>query len=344
METIGRPFYRYERRRPTPRAELRLAPLLPEKPVPGIEADISAGLLAQPRRIPSKYFYDDYGSQLYEQICATREYYPARTEADLLERFADVIVERTQPRTLIELGSGSSRKTRPLLAACANQGAWVCYVPIDVCGGMIEQAAAHLLADFGWLTIRGLVGDYSAGLSDLPATRSPRLFLFLGGTIGNLTETETHAFLADLRLAMEPGDWLLLGADRVKPAEILNAAYNDAQGYTAAFNRNILTVLNRELQADFDIAAFAHEACFNAPASRIEMHLRACRTQRVRLGRLNAKLTLSEGETILTEISRKFTLSDLAATLHRAGFTVAEHFEPADGAFSLVLARPYPIA
>lgn len=344
METIGRPFYRFERRRPSPRPGLQLAPLLPEKPVPGIAADVRAHLLARPRRIPSKYFYDEYGSQLYERICATREYYPARTEMSLLDSHAGAIIERTQPRTLLELGSGSSRKTRPLLAACAHQGTYVCYVPIDVCGEMIEQAGAHLLADFEWLAIRGLVGDYSAGLSELPATRSPRLFLFLGGTIGNLTETETHAFLADLRLAMEPGDWLLLGADRVKAIDTLHAAYNDAHGYTAAFNRNILTVLNRQLQADFDIDAFAHEARFNALASRIEMHLRAVRRQRVHLQGLNTELMLAAGERILTEISRKFTVPQLAATLQRAGFSVAEHVEPDDGAFSLVLAQAYGAA
>lgn len=317
-----------------------LSSLRPQRPATSLVDDARAGLLTRAKSLPPKYFYDANGSRLYEAICRTPEYYPARVEAALLARFAPAIVNDTRPRTLIELGSGASRKTAHLLRACERAAQRVRYLPIDICGAMLVQAGQALAARHPWLAIDAHVGDYTLGLAHLPPTTGPRLFVFLGGTIGNFDEPEAIHFLREIRAAMEPADWLLLGADRVKDKEVLWAAYNDSAGLTARFNLNLLRVLNRELGARFDPDAFSHEARFNPDAARIEMHLRARCRQSVAIPCLGVDVDFSPGETILTEISRKFTSASLAALLRDGGFSLRHQYQPANRYFSLALAAP----
>lgn len=312
----------------------------PQRSVPGLEEDARAGLVQPPRSLPPKYFYDAYGSELFDRICYTQDYYPTRTEAALLEGHADDIIAAARPRHLVELGAGALRKTHHLLDACDRQTLEITLWPFDVCQPIMEEAAERLVARHERLRINILVGDYLAGLGHLPAMTGPRLFVFLGGTIGNFTHDEAVAFLGELRALMGPDDRLLIGADRIKDSSVLTAAYNDREGVTAAFNRNLLNVLNRELEADFSLEGFRHEAVFDPAASRVEMRLVAEADQSVYLGRLDTRITFESGESILTEISRKFSLEGLTELLAEAGLTRAQHYEPADGAFSLLLAGP----
>jgi len=305
-----------------------------------IQADVRTGLSASPKWLPPKYFYDERGSALFEQICRTPEYYPSRLEDALLARSAAEIIQQARPSTIIELGSGSSRKTAHLFAACERQACYGRYLPLDVCREMLLYAGQRLLQRYPWLEIEALVGDYGLGLKHLPASAGPRLFLFLGGTIGNFTEPEASSFLKNLRAVMHSNDRFLLGVDRVKETAVLNAAYNDAQGYTAAFNLNILRVLNRALNAEFDLDTFTHAAWYNETESRIEMHLHSKLNQLIKLKALNLKIKFNKGESILTEISRKFTPQSLATSLSHAGFAVERHYQAENNYFSLVLARP----
>ena len=312
----------------------------PARAVPDLLNDVRAGLLASPRELPPKYFYDERGSILFDRICDSREYYPMRTESALLERHAADIVAAMRPRAILELGSGTSRKTRHLLDACDRLGCHARYVPFDVCREIVVDSGRTLLEHYDWLDIAPLVGDYMAGLDHLPEQESPTLFVFLGGTIGNFTPEEAGRFLADVRALMRPADRLLIGADRIKDPALLHAAYNDAGGITADFNLNVLRVLNRDLGAEFDVEGFAHYACFNPGRSRIEMYLVAMQDQQVRVPALDCDLSFAEGDEILTEISRKFTRRSLEGLLADGGFSVDTHFQADDGWFSLVLARP----
>lgn len=305
--------------------------------VPDLEADVRSGLLRRPRSLPPKYFYDERGSDLFDRICDTPEYYPTRTEDALLAACADDVIARTRPDHIIELGSGASRKTEHLLAAARHACLDDCqYWPFDVCEPMLRQAADRLMSLYPGLRVNALVGDYLAGLGGLPQAPGRRLFVFLGSTIGNFEPADAVCFLRELASVMKPGDGLLLGADRVKPREVLEAAYDDVEGVTAAFNLNLLNVLNRELDADFDPRDFAHRARYDEGRERIEMHLVSLRDQLVRLGRLDERLELEAGESILTEISRKFTPESLDAMLHDAGLEPLSRFEPDNGWFSLV--------
>ncbi len=312
----------------------------PSRRVPGLAEDARKGLMAESRCLPPKYFYDDRGSRLFDQICDTPEYYPTRTEAGLLEAHAEAIVRVARPDHILELGSGTSRKTRHLFDACEALGAQCSYWPFDVCEAMLREAGEQLMREYPWLNIRALVGDYLAGLDHFPNPHGRRLFVFLGGTIGNFDSAQAQAFLREVRTRMRPGDGLLLGADRVKDKQVLHEAYNDAQGVTAAFNLNVLRVLNGELQGDFDLDAFSHNAHYNEAAQQIEMYLVARRAHTVRLEALGHELHFDEGERILTEISRKFRPRDLTALLASAGMEMKAHFEPDNGYFSLVLANP----
>lgn len=314
-------------------------PVPATRAVPTLAQDAQAGLLTRPRSLPPKYFYDEIGSRLFESICQTPEYYPSRTEAALLEEHAGKIIEYCQPEHLIELGSGSARKTRFLLDACAAQQQHCVYWPFDVAEDMLMSSAEQLVKDYRWLTVRGLVGDYNGGLDNLPLPKQGRrLIAFLGGTIGNFEPEDAQAMLSEVRALMRPDDFLLLGADRVKDERVLEAAYDDAQGHTASFNLNVLNVLNRELDADFPIEDFTHRAVFNTEQARIEMRLRAGKAQTVRLGKLDTQIEIEAGEEILTEVSRKFTRESLEAMLASAGLFVQEHLEAPQGAYSLVIA------
>jgi L-histidine N-alpha-methyltransferase len=307
---------------------------------PTLADDVRCGLGSRPRSLPPKYFYDERGSWLFEKICGTPEYYPTRVEDRLLARHSAEIIDLVEPRVIVELGSGSSRKTSHMIDACERASCHAVYQPVDVCREMLEEAGRRLCAAHDWLQVDALVGDYCSGLEGLGASAGPRLFMFLGGTVGNFDDAEAADFLGALRGIMGVHDRLLMGADRVKDAGVLNAAYNDAQGYTAAFNRNVLEVINRELGADFDSDNFQHLAWFNEPESRIEMHLRATAGQQVHIAELGMVAMFEPGETILTEISRKFTPEDLEGLLGAAGLEMERHFAPDNGYYSLVLARP----
>jgi len=314
--------------------------VLPTRAVPSLLDDVKKGLLQEPRRLPAKYFYDEHGSQLFDKICDTQEYYPTRTEDALLQSAAEDIIGHCQPKHLVELGSGTSRKTRRLFDACEKHECQVKYWPFDVCEEMVRDASASLVDEYHWLDVNGLVGDYNAGLEHLPALSGPSLYVFLGGTIGNFDYAEGVAFLSELRKSMSDDDMLLMGADRIKDEGVLNAAYNDKEGITAAFNLNLLNVLNREVEADFNSTKFKHHAFFNQDESRIEMHLIATESQTVTLQALEEEIQFAEGDSILTEISRKFTHSSLSDMLKEAGFALSKHFSPDNNYFSLVLATP----
>ncbi len=313
----------------------------PARPVPDLLEDVSRGLLHPPRCLPPKYFYDDLGSQLFDAICDTPEYYVTRTENALLQAHAADVIARVRPTHLIEFGSGTARKTRHLFDQCAQAGQPAAYWPFDVCAAMLQQSGEHLLQEYDWLQVNALVGDYCAGLHHLPRPQGPCLYLFLGGTIGNFSAQQALGFLREVRAGMGPSDRLLLGADRVKAPEILHAAYNDEAGITARFNLNVLDVLNREVDAGFDVNAFHHQALFNQEAQQIEMYLVSEVEQKIPLEKLHREICLQAGERILTEISRKFTVQGLQALLAQAGFSVEEHYEPENRFFSLVLAAPF---
>jgi len=301
--------------------------------------DVKAGLSAENKQLPPKYFYDAHGSELFDQICNTREYYPTRIENGLLARYAPDIIQRTCPELIVELGSGSSRKTIHLLDACDQLAVCPTYQPVDICREMLLTAGTRLLQNYDWLEIEGVVGDYCENLSEMPAAAASRLFVFLGGTLGNFDEQASNSFLRTLYSEMGRGDWLLVGVDRIKAPEVLHAAYNDAEGYTAAFNRNVLSVINRELDGQFDLHSFEHHACFNEARSRIEMHLKSTVSQKIRIKDLDMEIEFSENETILTEISRKFTSDSLSLLLRQNGFELVHHYQPDNGYFSLVLAK-----
>lgn len=312
----------------------------PVRCVPDLAADVRAGLVEPPRWLPPKCFYDDRGPELFEAICGTPEYYPTRAEAALLADSAASIIECVVPGHIIELGSGGSRKTRHLIAACDGLGVPARYWPFEVSSQIMLDGATQLIADYDWLHVEAMSGDYTAGLANLPLADDGgrRLFVFLGGTIGNFEPAQAEAFLAEIVTLMNPGDALLIGFDRLKDAAVLEAAYDDAAGYTAAFNRNMLTVLNRELGGDIPVAAYRHRAVFNRENSQIEMRLVAERGHRVRFAALDLAFDIAAGEEILTEISRKFSREGITGLLERAGLREATHFEQGAAQYSLVLA------
>lgn len=300
--------------------------------------ELAAALEETPRRIPARYFYDDRGSALFEAITELPEYYPTRAEAALLARVADEVVARSGAATLVELGSGAATKTRLLLDAMERAGRLDLYVPIDVSASTVERSARELVARYPGLTVHGVVGDFLAHLDILPAADRRRLMIFLGGTIGNLEPPAAREFLAEVAARMRPGEHLLLGVDLIKDPARLVAAYNDAAGITAAFNLNALSVVNRELDADFDPARFRHHAPWNAEAHRIEMWLVAREAMRVRLGAVGRTLDLAAGEAILTEVSTKYDEALAGDLLAAAGFALERWFVAPERLFGLALA------
>ena len=316
---------------------LQLAVLAPPDRGDRLAEDVRHGLRAPQKRLPPKYFYDDYGSTLFDRICDLPEYYLSRTGLALLQTVAGDIVARTCPTTLVELGSGASRSTRLLLDALEAQRRPITYVPFDVSESMLVHTALALLRTYEQLRVHALVGDYEHDLGRLPAGKD-RLVLFLGSTIGNLDPAATTAFLTALRQRLAAGEHVLIGFDLVKPVPVLEAAYNDAAGVTAEFNRNILRVLNRRLGADFDPQAFDHVAFFNADASQIEMHLRARRAHAVRIPELDLSVPFRAAETIHTEISRKFTHDGVVAAFASTGYALTQWYVSPDDYFALALA------
>jgi dimethylhistidine N-methyltransferase len=304
-----------------------------------LHADVRSGLGAAPRTLPPKWFYDKRGSDLFEQITRLPEYYPTRAEQEILVRRAAEIATLTRPSTLIELGSGSSRKTRLLLDALTAGGTLRRYSPLDVSASALEEAGQAICRDYPGLTVTATVADFEAGLP-LTDEPGPRLLAFLGSTIGNFDGPQRAAFYRTLSLALTSDDVLLLGADLVKDPEVLVRAYDDAAGVTAEFDKNVLYVLNRELGADFDPDSFDHVAVWNAEHERIEMRLRARTAQTVKIPDLDLSLTLAEGEDLRTELSCKFRRESLTAELKEGGFTVRHWWTDAPGRFALLLAVP----
>jgi L-histidine N-alpha-methyltransferase len=304
-----------------------------------LRADVIAGLTERPRTLPPKWFYDKVGSDLFTEITRLPEYYPTRAEAEILRRRAAEIAFHTRAATVIELGSGSSEKTRLLLDALTAAGTLRRYVPVDVSADALAEAANALFDDYPRLTVHGVVADFTEHLHLLPETPGPRLLVFLGGTIGNLEPAERAVFLRAVRDGLRPGDHLLLGTDLVKSPRILVPAYDDAAGVTARFNRNVLAVINRELDADFDVESFQHVAIWDEREQWIEMRLRARGEQRVYVAGLDLQVTLADGEEIRTEISAKFTPDRVRAELGGAGLGVRHWWTDDRARFALSLSR-----
>lgn len=300
--------------------------------------DVRTGLSATPKWLPPKWFYDARGSELFEQITRLPEYYPTRAETAALRAAVPEIASLTKAHTVVELGAGSSEKTRLLLDALSGSGSLQAFVPQDVSTAALEATAEAIARDYPDLRVHGVVSDFTADLGRLPG-ESPRLVAFLGGTIGNFHPDERSAFLRSVAAVLEPGEWLLLGTDLVKDAGTLVAAYDDAQGVTAEFNRNVLHVINRELSADFDVQAFEHVARWNAEQEWIEMRLRAVRDMRVSVGALQVSATFASGEEMRTEISAKFRESGARRELAAAGLHVQAWWTDQAGRFGLALAQ-----
>ncbi|WP_348674759.1 L-histidine N(alpha)-methyltransferase [uncultured Abyssibacter sp.] len=320
-----------------PHPRLRFSAVAPQRPIGTLADDVRGGLLNPPRTLPAKYFYDEVGARLFEDICATEDYYPSRCEEALLREHGRELMAAMDAEHLIELGSGSSRKTRHLLR---HADAGVTYWPFDVSEAMLRDAAAALVEAMPELSIHGLVGDYHAGLDvPLPET-GRRAVLFLGGTLGNFKPDQAKTFLREIRDLLRPGDSLLLGADRVKNPAVLERAYDDRDGVTARFNLNVLSVLNGRLGGDFDLSAFEHRAVYNREAERIEMYLEARRPQTVHLSAMDHRIRLEAGERIRTELSHKYTPDSIRGLLAPAGFELRRLLTtPEPHAYSLVLAR-----
>jgi L-histidine Nalpha-methyltransferase len=304
-----------------------------------IVEDVRAGLGSRPFELSPKYFYDERGSELFDAITELDEYYPTRAERAIINRHAPEIISRTTARELVELGSGSASKTRALLYAMAGAGSLERYVPVDVSPVPVEQCAEELTELYPGLDVYGIVGDFERDLVHLPPG-DRRVIAMLGGTIGNFPPETRARFLKSLRAIMGPSDWLLLGTDLVKEVDVLEAAYDDASGVTAEFNLNVLRVLNRELDADFDLDLWSHVAKFDTENEWIQMRLRAERDQRVSLPGADLVVDFREGETILTEYSCKFTRARVADELEAAGFELASIFTDPEGLFALTLAQP----
>jgi L-histidine Nalpha-methyltransferase len=305
-----------------------------------LEDDVRAGLLASPKSIPPVWFYDEEGSRLFELITELPEYYPTRAERTLLERHAGEIAALSGADTLVELGAGSCTKTRLLLDAMAAGGHLQRYFPFDVSDDFLRTAAAELQADYGGLEIHAVVGDFHRHLSEIPDSGC-RLVAFLGGTIGNLTPDQRRRFFFDLNCSMPAGDHLLLGTDLVKDPRRIVAAYDDPEGVTAAFNRNVLQVLNRELNADFEPESFQHVAVWNEDEEWIEMRLRSVADQHITIEDLGVGVVFTDGEELLTEISAKFTPDKLEEELVAADFVVDQMWGADEGEFLLTLAHTY---
>lgn len=303
-----------------------------------LRADVTRGLTAGVKTLPPKWFYDERGSVLFEQITRLPEYYPTRAEREILLAHAAGIAAATGARTLVELGSGSGEKTRLLIEALRAAGTLRTYVPMDVSPSALLESGRVLVRDYPGLLVHALLADFEHQLGVLP-TGDRRLTAFLGGTIGNLEPGPRAEFLAALRGSTAAGDWLLLGTDLVKDPAVLVPAYDDAAGVTARFNKNVLAVVNRELGADFDLAAFEHVARWDPEAEWIEMRLRSTAEQKVTVTGLDLVVPFGAGEEMRTEVSAKFRPDGIRAELAAAGFAVREAWTDAAGRFLVTLSE-----
>ena len=308
-----------------------------------LRVDANQGLRATPKNIPPKWFYDTRGSQLFDDITRLPEYYPTRCERAILEAHSAEIAAVTGADTLVELGSGTSEKTRILLDALRAEDTITRFVPFDVSEQTLCDAAAAVTHDYPTLSVHAVVGDFEHHLGSIP-TGGRRLIAFLGGTIGNLEPPARAEFLREVVRRMGPDDYLLLGLDLVKDIDRLEAAYDDSQGVTAAFNKNLLAVMNRELDADFDENHFEHVAAYEKDLSQIEMRLRAVEAHTVQVRALALTVPFAAGEEMRTEVSTKFTREQVVDELACAGMVLARWWTDDDGDFALLLGRRRPRA
>jgi L-histidine N-alpha-methyltransferase len=302
--------------------------------------DVLDGLTRPFKELPPKHLYDARGSELFERICELPEYYPTRTERAILEQAAADIVERSGACELVELGAGYATKTRVLLGAMRDAGTLARYVPVDISETTVEACARDLLREYEGLEVHGIVGDFERHLVHLPPPRGPRLVVLLGGTIGNFLPGARRGFLRSLARTLGSDGHLLLGTDLMKDTAVLEAAYDDSAGVTAAFNRNVLLVVNRELGANFDPSAFDHVAFFDHDREWIEMRLRARRRQTVRVEALDLTVHFDAHEEMRTEISAKFTTDRLDGDLAAAGLAPVALYTDAERLFGVTLSRP----
>jgi L-histidine Nalpha-methyltransferase len=304
------------------------------------DEEVIKGLGQVPKTLPPRYFYDDQGSELFEQICGLPEYYPTRTEAAILQENAAEIAKRTGPCELVELGSGSSTKTRILLDAYGALGYPLHYLPIDVSAGILEESALQLLKSYPTLQVHGVVSTFDLALAKLaPSPLPARMLCFLGSTLGNLNPQECDRFFTQMVAALDTGEYFLLGVDLQKPKPIVEAAYNDSQGITAAFNLNMLRHLNRKFLGDFDLTQFKHVAFYNESLQQIEMHLESLVDQVVYLEALDLRVTFKAGESILTEISRKFNVERIQEELSAKGLAPIQTWTDPNHWFGLLLCQ-----
>ncbi|TQS43618.1 L-histidine N(alpha)-methyltransferase [Cryptosporangium phraense] len=302
-----------------------------------LREDVLAGLTAPDKWLPPRWFYDDRGSELFDEITRLPEYYPTRAERSILQARAAEIAAVSAATSLVELGAGSAEKTHLLIDAFRATGSFRTYIPVDVSDAALRTASAGLLWEYPGLAVHAVVADFERHLDRLPTT-GHRMVALLGGTIGNLVPETRARFLKNVRSALRPGETLLLGTDLVKSPDVLIPAYDDAAGVTAEFNRNVLNVLNRELGADFETDAFTHVAAWDAEHEWIEMRLRAGHAMRVRIPAVDLSVGLERGETIRTEISAKFRREGVAAELSAAGFGLTRWWTDEEGRFGLGLA------
>jgi L-histidine Nalpha-methyltransferase len=302
--------------------------------------DALDGLTRPFKELPPKHFYDARGAELFDRICELPEYYPTRTERAILDDRAEEIAELTRAVELVELGSGTAAKTRVLIEAMRAAGTLELYIPVDVTETMIRESAHELTSEFPGLRVHGVIGDFERHLDRLPPATGPRVIAFLGGTIGNFPPGSRRRFLRSIGRLLAPEDFLLLGTDLVKNPDVLQAAYDDSLGVTAEFNRNVLRVLNRELDADFDPADFEHVALFDPRHEWIEMRLRARRELTAFIRALDLAVHFDAGEELRTEISAKFTPERVEGDLAAAGLELVRWLTDRDELFALTLARP----
>jgi L-histidine Nalpha-methyltransferase len=305
----------------------------------GLAEDVREGLSCPFKEIPPKYFYDERGSELFERITELPEYYPTRVERAILADRAGDIVAAADPTTLIELGSGAASKTRCLLDAMRDAGSLETYVPVDISEEITRRAADELVVEYEGIRIHGVICDYETHLERVPREEGA-LIAFLGGTIGNFRPGPRRSFLARIATLMYPGDRFLLGTDLVKDTAILEAAYNDSAGVTAEFNKNVLHVLNRELDADFDPDQFEHVAFFDGENEWIDIRLRSLSEQFIDLRDLDMRTHFARNEEMRTEISTKFTRERLEASYAGAGLELVEWWTDPDELYALSLAKP----
>ena len=299
--------------------------------------DVRSGLTSTPKTLPSIYFYDDHGSELFDQITELPEYYLTRLETEILELHADDLIARFCPHELMEIGAGFARKTRILLSAMHRAGVGDAYVPIDVSDAALEHAGDALTDAYEWLTVRAYVGDFATDLHRVPRGGN-RIVAFLGSTLGNLSPRDRPAFLAEVAASVSDGDVLLLGVDLIKDEATMVAAYNDSQGVSAAFNKNILTVINRTLGGDLPLDAFDHETAFFPDSGCMKQSLRANRDITATLDAVGITIEFAEGESMHTEWSCKFTIDGISAELATSGLTVTDALTDSNDQFALIVA------